>query len=539
MALPPEQINIKRRREEEPVETLYIQSALHQTKRRFTDFVFHRVTLKASESSDTSPSPPSTAHPAAQRLLRSPRSVSSLHVSRRAPASSNGNGNVVPTVRATSPGAEFREVQRLAAARKELEEKRRQLIYSGQAPPSPSQTSPASAPAPISGSVSGSGSRPSTPDAAAKGETKQSSRTASPSRAQSLRRFQISRSNLGSLRSPGGIQKRRADGPAPGVAVLVEQLHRRTHSRKTSMVSDMVAQAQLGDRVISLPPKEVVEGSAPASPVKPRKRPVVNQAERRWREERKGSISAAKNRLSETLEKSAQQTQQRNWDEESERLARDFEQVALELQVDDGNDGDEQKHVMDLDTRIAGNGNVSAVQPVSSTRKPPLKYQPRQPKEPRIAPVQSQSGSQSPLKNEEAVDDMPEAEDDDGDYVYDVYIRRPLSESEMLRNPLSEYESEQQQKNATKAQSGVGVIVITEEDEQYWEHFVEDDEEEWDSEDADSNAENNPANDYPDEEISSDDDGFDFDDSASEDGFNSGFGYNSRYGGQGSDSDDY
>jgi hypothetical protein len=254
------------------------------------------------------------------------------------------------------------------------------------------------------------------------------------------------------------------------------------------MVSDMVAQAQLGDRGISLPPKEVVEDSAPASPVKPRKRPVVNQAERRWREERKGSISAAKDRLSETLEKSAQQTQQRNWDEESERLARDFEQVALELQVDDGNDGDEQKHGMDLDTRIAGNGNVSAVQPVSSMPKPPLKYQPRQPKEPRIAPVQSQSGSQSPLKNEEAVDDIPEAEDDDGDYVYDVYIRRPLSESEMLRNPLSEYESEQQQKNVTKAQPGVGVIVITEEDEQYWEHFVEDDEEEWDSEDADSNG---------------------------------------------------
>jgi hypothetical protein len=313
------------------------------------------------------------------------------------------------------------------------------------------------------------------------------------------------------------------------------------------MVSDMVAQAQLGDRGISLPPKEVVEGSAPASPVKPRKRPVVNQAERRWREERKGSISAAKDRLNETVEKSAHTTQQRNWDEESEKLARDFEQVALELQGDNG----EQEHGMDLDARISGSGsanvnanvnaNVSApsvVQPVRSAPKAPLKYQPRLPKEPRIAPVQSQSRSQSPLKNEEAVDDMTEAEDDDGDYVYDVYIRRPLSESEMLRNPLSEYESEQQ-KNVGKAQSGVGVIVITEEDEQYWEHFVEDDEEEWDSEDADSNAENNPANDYPDEEISSDDDGFDFDDSASEDGFNSGFGYNSRYVGQDSDSDDY
>ncbi|KAJ5297764.1 hypothetical protein N7508_008013 [Penicillium antarcticum] len=528
MTLPPEQINIKRRREEEPVETLYIQSALHQTKRRFTDFVFHRVTLKASESSDASPSPPSTAHPAAQRLLRSPRSVSSLHVNRRSPASSIGlgNGNGVPTVRATSPGAEFREAQRLAAARKELEEKRRELIYSGQAPPSPGQSSPA----------------PSTSDSAsAKGETKQASRNASPSRAQSLRRFQISRSNLGSLRSPGGVQKRRIDGPAPGVAVLVEQMHRRTHSRKTSMVSDMVVQAQLGDRVLSLPPKEIVEGSAPASPVKPRKRPVVNQAERRWREERKGSISAAKDRLNETVEKSAQTNQQRNWEEESERLARDFEQVALELQ---GDDGQEQKHGMDLDARLAGNGDAhvsapSAVQPVSSALKSPLKYQPRLPKEPRIAPVQPQPRSQSPLKNEEAVEDTPEAEDDDGDYVYDVYIRRPLSESEMLRNPLSEYESEQQQKNAAKAQPGVGVIVITEEDEQYWEHFVEDDEEEWDSEDADSNAENNPANDYPDEEISSDDAGFDFDDSASEDGFNSGFGYNSRYGGQDSDSDDY
>lgn len=483
-------------------------------------------------------------------MIRSPRSVSSLHVARRsAPSANPTGGNGVPTVRATSPGAEFREAQRLAAARKELDEKRRQLIYSGQAPPSPSQTGPVSAStsastpapatAPVPRSELGPGSRPSTPDTTSKEEP----RTASPSRAQSLRRFQISRSNLGSLRSPGGIQKRRADGPAPGVAVLVEQMHRRTHSRKTSMVSDMVAQAQLGDRGISLPPKEVVEGSAPASPVKPRKRPVVNQAERRWREERKGSISAAKDRLNETVEKSAHTTQQRNWDEESEKLARDFEQVALELQGDNG----EQEHGMDLDARISGSGsanvnaNVSApsvVQPVRSAPKAPLKYQPRLPKEPRIAPVQSQSRSQSPLKNEEAVDDMTEAEDDDGDYVYDVYIRRPLSESEMLRNPLSEYESEQQ-KNVGKAQSGVGVIVITEEDEQYWEHFVEDDEEEWDSEDADSNAENNPANDYPDEEISSDDDGFDFDDSASEDGFNSGFGYNSRYVGQDSDSDDY
>jgi hypothetical protein len=152
-------------------------------------------------------------------------------------------------------------------------------------------------------------------------------------------------------------------------------------------------------------------------------------------------------------------------------------------------------------------------------------------------------------------------EDDEDDYVYDVYVRRPLSDAEMLKNPLAEFESDQQQKNIANPQPGVGVIVITAEDEEYWEDFVEDDEEEWDSEDADSNgmwffpffrplhpqtidfpltffttAENNPANDYPDEEASSEDDDFDFDDSASEDG---GTGYMSRYRGHVDSDEDY
>jgi hypothetical protein len=80
-------------------------------------------------------------------------------------------------------------------------------------------------------------------------------------------------------------------------------------------------------------------------------------------------------------------------------------------------------------------------------------------------------------------------DDNEEDYVYDVYIRRPLSESEMLTNPLAELECEQQLQQLEAASRGIGVIVITAEDEQYWEHFVEDEEEEWDSEDADSNGE--------------------------------------------------
>ncbi|KAJ5138974.1 uncharacterized protein N7515_003822 [Penicillium bovifimosum] len=499
MALPPEQINIKRRREEEPVETLFIQSALHQTKRRFTDFVFHRVTLKASGqgSADASPSPPTPL--ASQRLLRSPRSVSSLHVNRRAPASSTG----VPTVRATSPGAEFREAQRIAAARKDAEEKHQRAVYSG--------PSPFSEPHPSSAKASDVVPQPAT------GLSTPGSVESSAGHAQALRRFQISRANLASMSGPGGgVQKRRAGGPAPGVAVLVEQLQQNPHSRKASMVSDLVAEA----RSLSIKPKEVVHDATPPSPVKLRKRPIVNQAEKRWREERKGAISAAKQNISDTLEKSAR-TQQPGWDDGSERLAREFEQIALELERDQDRD-------QDMGVDAPPPAPVSLQHAFSSAPKPPLKHQPRQPKQPRVAPVPPQPSA----KDEQAVE-----EDDEDDYVYDVYVRRPLSEAGMLKNPLAEFESDQQQKDIAKAQPGVGVIVITAEDEEYWEHFVEDDEEEWDSEDADSNAENNPANDYPDEEDSSDDDDdFDFDDSASEDG---GIGYMSRYRGNVDSDEEY
>lgn len=241
------------------------------------------------------------------------------------------------------------------------------------------------------------------------------------------------------------------------------------------MVSDMIAEGETHSRGLSALSKELVADPVASSPTKPRKRPVVNQAEKRWREQRKGSISTAKQNLSDSMEKSAQ-IQDRNWDEESDRLAREFEQVALELEQDQ-----EQDYGMDLDSRVGANPPAPQPQPVlTSLPKTPLKHQPRLPKEPRVVP--SPAAPQE-VKSEEAVE-----EDDDEDYVYDVYIRRPISETEMLKNPLAEYESEQQQKVIAKGQPGVGVIVITAEDEQYWEDFVEDDEEEWDSEDADSNG---------------------------------------------------
>ncbi|KAJ6015197.1 hypothetical protein N7540_009788, partial [Penicillium herquei] len=504
MALPPEQINIKRRREEEPVETLYIQSALHQTKRRFTDFVFQRVTVR----SDGTPVNEDTApiQPTPQRVLRTPRSVSSLHFPKpRAEAAQATSLSGVPRVRATSPGAEIREAQRVAAARKDAEEKRKRALYG---PPTPQPASPSLTPV---GDISEAGKTVSDSASVA-------SVASSQSRVHAVRRFQISRSSapspLSSLRS--GIQKRRPDGAVPGVAVLVEQLQRRPHSRQASLIDDLVAQAESNSR-----PSSSLGGSVQFEPQpQPRKRPVVNQAEKKWREERQGTISAAKQHLSDTLEKSAQ-THQSTWDEESERLAEEFERIAFEIERD-------MERNENQDERFAPPTSRPQI-PIRSPQ--PLKYQPRPPKQPRA------TQSQQPVAAAPAQDAMNVAEDDDNDYVYDVYIRRPLGESDMLSNPLAEAESDQL-KRMQASTSGIGVIVITAEDEEYWEHFVEDDEEEWDSEDADSNAENNPANDYPEEELSasdeeddptaiyrkyryraaSDDEEFDFDASGSESG---------------------
>ncbi|RHZ56526.1 Iwr1 domain-containing protein [Aspergillus thermomutatus] len=475
MALPPEQINIKRRREEEPVDTLYIQSELHQTKRRFTDFVFQRVQVSGNGRDSGSPSPASLAAPS--RTLLTPRSVSSSAFpapsgAARPSGPGAGAGATVPLVRATSPGAEFREEQRLAAARKAAEEKLHRALYSSSGVASPD----------LLGSTAVDVARESSASSGRESPVSSSPR--------SVRRFQISRSNtpVNVLRSAGGgVQKRRGDG---AVAVLVEKLRRTPHSRQASLVADAAAQAATEEgevRGVSVPEPE---------PARPRKRPVVNQAERKWREERKTAISAAKEHITQVLEKEAQ-ARKSNWEDESERLAREFEQIALELEGG-------------METQPSVQRPVAQTTARPVIPKPLLKYQPRTPNKPRATTLRETSVRASPDVRA-PVEAMAQEEDDsDGEYVYDTYIRRPLPEGTLLTNPLVDLEMDHakwfQQNGIDTTRQDIGVIVITQEDEEYWEHFAEDDEdEEWDSEDADSNAENNPANDYPDEELSWDD----------------------------------
>ncbi|KAL4885330.1 hypothetical protein BJY04DRAFT_146185 [Aspergillus karnatakaensis] len=468
MSLPPEQINIKRRREEEPVDTLYIQSELHQTKRRFTDFVFQRVTVNA-RGAPQSGSPGPSALGAAQRAIRSPRSVSNIHL----PKSTNTAGSGVPLVRATSPGAEIREEKRLAAARKQAEEKLENAIYSS---PAPEKTNSGKVTAVTSEIERPAKSAALAPAASTVSDSSASSTAVAPS----IRRFQISRTGtpITPLRSSGGgVQKRRADG---AVAILVEKLRREPHSRRASMVAD--AAVMQGE-----------EMSQALTPARPQKRPVVNQAEKKWRAERQGAISAAKEHISQTLEKEAQ-AHQSNWEAESDRLAKQFEQIALELEGE-----------MEVEpTNTAQHQPSPAIR--SAIPKPTLKYQPRTPNKHRAARSVLPEGSQENAGKTSAVH-----EDNDEDYVYDTYIRRPLPSRGLLADPLVDLEVDQEawlrHHGIDSIRQDIGVIVITSEDEVYWEDFAEeeDDEDRWDSEDGDSNAENNPANDYPDEELSWDD----------------------------------
>jgi hypothetical protein len=218
----------------------------------------------------------------------------------------------------------------------------------------------------------------------------------------------------------------------------------------------------------------ILEEAAP-EPARPRKRPVVNQAEKKWREERQGAISAAKQHISQVLEKGAQ-AHQSNWEDESDRLAWQFEQIALELDGELEGTPVTTQHSQPMVTR-------------SAMPKPPLKYQPRTPNKHRAAPPVPKPAEEKPVK-------LPagdEAIDNDEDYVYDMYIRRPLPDRDGLTNPLVDLEDQEawlRYHGIDSSRQDIGVIVITPEDEILWEDFAEsdDDEDRWDSEDGDSNG---------------------------------------------------
>ncbi|KAJ9639529.1 hypothetical protein H2199_006564 [Coniosporium tulheliwenetii] len=86
--------------------------------------------------------------------------------------------------------------------------------------------------------------------------------------------------------------------------------------------------------------------------------------------------------------------------------------------------------------------------------------------------------------------EMMDVDSDEGDFVYDTYVREPdtaVSIDEMNGN--------------------IGILVITEEDQEVWESYIDDDDsdKDWNSEEEDENAEDYYGADYPEDEVDSDD----------------------------------
>lgn len=482
-----------------------IQSELHQKKRRFTDFIFQRVQIGGSKGAGDSSSdaaaaaanipntaPTSTASTPGQGRVRSPRSVSTTFFPKRTTpgsgsvparttrATAAGGGGGVPVIRATSPGAEFREERALAAARRQQEEAKQQRLKE-----------------PIQFVQ---------PDGSAGKKDKGGDDTKTTATfPTSIRRFHISRPStpVSPRKGAAGSGVSKSSTPTRTRAVLVEKLTQAPSLRGASILETLekaeknAAKGQVIDTVVQ---SQLVREDA-ASASRPQKRPVVNQAEKKWREQQKESISAAKQHLATKPED----------DDHLDRLARDLEQVMLDIESEEN-----QMEGVSLDAPfepVTTQQKAPVVKP-----KTPMKYMPRRP-----------TPRKPPVAKEEKDEDM-----DDG-YVYDTYIRVPVPRSkDGLSDPLSDRNtlSPATPHDIDPTRKDIGLVVITQEDEDLWENFLENDdsdEENWDGEDVDSNgntplllfffflsllkinidiyptAEDNPANDYPDEELSSDD----------------------------------
>lgn len=136
-----------------------------------------------------------------------------------------------------------------------------------------------------------------------------------------------------------------------------------------------------------------------------------------------------------------------HWDYESDELAKDLENIALEI--------------------IREEGIAETRQDESATSR------------------QVQQSIEEPTS------------DNEEDYVYETYVRKHFRNDEVLAE------------SAEEGSCHVGYLVIHETEQGQWETYVEnDDSADMDKDDYDSNAEDNPANDYP--EFDSDDE-FDHD----------------------------
>lgn len=516
--LPPEQFHIKRRREEEPVDTLCkftlphalhiamypfllpgktqiypffiflnaytnialdIQSELHQKKRRFTDFVFQRVKIPSDSAAgdsagDDVPSPsPSTA-----AILRSPRSVSTSGFpssSRLRPAGTPAGISGIPTVRATSPGAEFRTERAQAESRRqELDAKRKRLQE-----PISKFLGVSDGLSDRENEKSATSSRTRTPASSIYTPPLSASSAPFPT---SFRRFHISRPSTPLSPAAGSGVSKKGATPTRARAILVEKLTRAPSLRGVSVLETLEKTAGTDaeiDTVIQsqLAKTQTNEESVPVR----RKRPIVNKVEKQWREQQKSTIAAAKEHLTTKYEPQS---------DDLDKLAKELEEVMLDIEA--------EENQMDVHHEPP---SVPAPVILPPRPKGPLKYKPRNPGTRKTVPTETPRVVEA---QPDKMEQHAEAEvDSDGDYVYDTYIRVPIhtvassvpaatpqSDLTGYKDPLSEANTPGGI-SIDPTRTDIGVVVITSDDEDIWDQYLEEDQDsevDWDGDDVDSNG---------------------------------------------------
>lgn len=360
-------------------------------------------------------------------------------------------------IRATSPGAEFREERALAAARRKQEEARRERLKE------PIQFVQQSASASASAAAGA---------AAGKQESKgDKAKTTTPSFPTSIRRFHISRPSTPTspLKTAAGSGVSKSNTPTRSRAVLVEKLTQAPSLRGASILETLEKAEKTAapkGQIDTVVQSQLVREDRDRRP--PQKRPVVNQAEKKWREQQKESISAAKEHLA---------TKEAQDDDYLDKLAKDLEQVMLDIESEES-----QMDGVSLDGPSKPVTTTTQETPAKPNRTP-LKYMPRHPT-PRKPPTAKESDTER------------KDEDMDEGYVYDTYIRVPVPRStgDGLTDPLSDTNNTltpSTPHDIDPTRKDIGLVVITEEDEDLWENFLENDdsdEENWDGEDVDSNG---------------------------------------------------
>ncbi|KAH0536363.1 hypothetical protein FGG08_006761 [Glutinoglossum americanum] len=453
MALPPEKVKIKRKKDEDPVEALYIASEEgdeNPKKRRQTEFIFRRL-------------------PAGEGIHAQNRAVSSGRISARGVKPEG-----VPQIHTTIPGEE-----RLLGAQDDHDILYRLLAEE--------QSKGMVTDLPVRNRALPGGSTAigfQKPDVQGPPLSSAMNDLASLKILQP-RRFHLSKSSPVTPfpRSPvSGVQKRKKGGLKNEVAIFVEK-EKRKLKRPRSLLSLVTAAASL--RLDSTQKDECIFGISTGttsmegietptpnvtSPPKPRKRPLISAQEKHRLAEQSRLVAAHPRRHPETHRTADTiQADPNLWDYDSPKLAGELQSFVLQ------------------------SINTQTQSPTSA----PLKYKPKAPStrlhDRETAAAADDTGANS--KDADAAMSYSSASDDDEEnYVYDTYVR--------------EYRSQAPELDPHNAHTKFGVLVISPEDREEWEAFADEGDEsgnDFNSDEEDENAESFYGNDYPEDEVDSDD----------------------------------